>query len=351
MQLTYFVFIIDGPMGKIVVKHKAFIEDSCSLVSWAPLPYKSWNIALTATKSGIRPYCKITEVPPERDYFAFLIPPPIIFTRRRDHASDNQGKSERLHNLFFVWSCIRHFWLECLQATSDSYSKAFPEKLRLTRTGWNDLLSGVYFRKLWPVPPGQKLSGEFEITHFWKYGWGELFQDLPEHMRSQPVPTFGNRLLQPADFESDELKALVTFDVVINSMHHEFLEADRVLMKDRLEFVGEALKTRSDAKALLFRKTFSVGSSFTPDHSASSTRCASWMLNFITAVKDWPQSEGVQPPVLHTANVDIQSITNSFEHYIPIYYQGIMDALRIPPTMLLQTPIVSQELLSKVAMF
>jgi hypothetical protein len=245
-----------------------------------------------------------------------------------------------------VWCCIRRFWLDRLQTTSNHYSAPFQEQWRLTRSGWNDLLSGVYFRKLWPAPPGQKLSGEFQITHFWKYGWGELFPDLPEPMRSQPVPLFGDNLLQPADFASDELKALVAYDAAINSIHHEFHEANRVLTKD----IAPTNDSPScpDAKALLFCKNFTMGASFTPDRSASSTERASWMNRFIGIITDWPQCVGARLSPLDQEDIHADSIINSFDSYIPIYYQGIMDALRIPPTMLLQPPNTSEELSRKV---
>lgn len=169
-------------------------------------------------------------------------------------------------------------------------------------------------------------------------------------MRFQPVPLFGDKLLQPADFASDELKALVAYDATINSIHHEFHEANRVLTKD-IAPTKDSLPSCPDAKALLFRKNFIMGASFTPDRTASLTYHASWMNRFIGIVTGWPQCVGACLPPLEQEDTHTDSIINSFDSYIAIYYQGIMDALRIPPTMLFQAPNTSEELSRKVKAF
>lgn len=320
----------------LIHKAQEFLENSSYLAPWCPKPFKPWNSSLYA--AHMRPAFHITPVPPDRDFFAFLIPPPLIFTRRRDQPPTAQNREDRLHHLFFIWCCIRGTLLNRLESTTDYSAR---QQWRLTRQQWNDVLSGHYFRKLWPVLPGHKLNGDFDITLFWLHGWGPLFDNMPD---SSPVPMFGDRPLVPADFACDSLKAIVAYDVAINSIHFEFTEADQILTKDH-----SPDENRTLLRTLVFQMGLKLGSTRVPDSTHPETSRISWKNRFLRLIKDWPQCAGL-PPINPEETNECQ-VDESLHRYIPAYYQGIMDALRIPPTMLFESPQVSDILQAKLASF
>lgn len=319
----------------LVHKAKEYFEQSSSLAHWCPAPFKAWNQGLYV--ASMKPQSSVTRVPSDRDYFTFLTPPPLIFTRRRDQPSGGDNKPERVHNLFFMWSCLRKPWLQRLQAPFDQAAR---ERWRLTRQQWNDLLSGLYFRRLWPAPAGNKLCGDFDITNFWKHGWGPLFDDTADEMR--PVPMFGDRPLNPSDFTCDNLKAIVAYDVAIHSIHHQFVEAD-------LALTGDETPDRKLAQSLVFQRGLALAATSVPTPSDSREYRLAWMRRFLGLVKDWPQCGVWRLPPIDPDETDEGNLRHLTDLYIPVYYQGIMDTLRIPPTMLFQAPVISDVYRSMLA--
>jgi len=81
-----------------------------------------------------------------------------------------------------------------------------------------------------------------------------------------------------------------------------------------------------------------------PSQSPSLSTRQNWAADFTSLVADWPQYanwKAARPPLPDPdfiSTLDFKPLDDFLHHYIQIYYQGIYDALRTPPTPLLIRP-------------
>jgi len=330
----------------LALKCRRLLEEASKLASWAPAPVKYWEVSVAPTTTFFA-LCPVPEVSTP-DHLAFLTPPPHIFTRRQGPAggydSDDDRKPNparnvnRCHTLLFIWVCIRRFWQSRLDAafvngTFDTHESI--SEYRLGTRKWKDLLHANAFRK----------SGkdEFDIQQFWTYG--DIFGIQAFFEDANPVPQVLGRALTPIDFQYDALKALVVWDASLTSAKYQFEEADNILMRGaRLSPASTIL--RCAKRTRLFRDSYNIPSAPHPSQSDSVETRQDWVCEFCGIISDWPQySRWKNPPPKPEREVisklDFKQLDGFLGIYIPIYYQGIFDALRTTPTPLLIRPDTS----------
>jgi hypothetical protein len=128
--------------------------------------------------------CEIAEAPRTHKYFAFLTPPPHIFTRHKESTSEPSPKKGlkidrwntaashpgRTHVLLFIWVCIRRLWIDQIKtAIENGDSDARVERTTLRKLfpralaqGWRAqiqpillppmLLEVQHWQPLWEIP-------------------------------------------------------------------------------------------------------------------------------------------------------------------------------------------------------
>ena len=241
---------------------------------------------------------------------------------------------QRCNTLLFIWVCIRRFWASKLDA-----QLLTPNVERLTTRDWKDLLHGNTFQNAWPKDSNGKLLAEFDIAHFWKHG--DVFGCASVFEECSPVPVVDDRAFSPNDFKCDVLKSIVVWDAALMSAKYQFEEADNILMQAT---EASIMLERNAKRNTLFKDGHHISLEPHPSQSDDLPTRQDWTIRFTSLVADWPQYanwKATRPPAPDTdyiCTLDFKLLDQFLERYIQIYYQGVYDALRTPPTPLLIRP-------------
>lgn len=283
------------------IKYRAQLQDALTCATWSSVPYIECQHALLATRwTAPNP-----PLVPEPDVLRYTMPPPFIFTRSRDDPGQPKSQDHRLHNIFFLWVCVRR---KCL---------AHPEQWCKTTVEWKDLLSGAYFRALHPQ------GEEMDIDHFWKYGWGALFPGCEDQ---QPVPLYRGERLRPAAFQDTCLRKIIVYDVSLISIKYQFEQANKML------------RGGDYAVEHLIKKDPSIVDFSCHPHPLSS----SWLSEFELQISHWPQFKTAGLPLIEDGMPGEQEHTKRVLAHLQAYFQGVQDCLRTLPTMFFPYPPVEK---------
>lgn len=227
------------------------------------------------------------------------------------------ASDQRLHNIFFIWVCIRRHWI------------ARPHPSSLSTQEWKNLLSGEYFRQLAPD------KASFDITMFWVHGWGHLFPLCDD---DDPVPLFRGERLTPPVFADKHIKNILVYDVSLLSMKFQFEQADDVL-------VGKPRHPSPERDSL-----FKVDASAIDFSRSANPYAISWMTLFEQFILHWPQWKEKPPRFPLLCDVAGDTMDDSrIAANLRIFYQGIQDSLRTVPTMFYPRPDVPRHVIDACA--
>ncbi|KAF8144562.1 hypothetical protein K438DRAFT_2029131 [Mycena galopus ATCC 62051] len=149
----------------------------------------------------------------------YIAPPPHLFL--------GFTKPEKMQAAFFIWMCMRRPWLARIRN-----NLADPMVWGMTTQRWRDVLSGQY----WKLRHAQ---GTFDLRKFWKAGGPLIFQDdeaaTIEADISPEMPNSPTGRLEPVNFATESIRALVLWDLALCHCQLQLDRADEILHTSRLE--------------------------------------------------------------------------------------------------------------------
>ncbi|KAJ7766849.1 hypothetical protein B0H16DRAFT_374015 [Mycena metata] len=148
--------------------------------------------------------------------------------------------------------------------------------------------------------------------------------------------------IEPADFDSPALQALLCTDLELAHVKLQFEQTDDILL-DIQSWTSQERTDRLDARAAIFRNSWDLSFAAVPLEASDILARRPWINNFGDLLRDWPNFESMVPlGVPHSENDTdpsyLASLANFEQALITFYLQTVSDTLGIRPARPRQRP-------------
>lgn len=239
----------------------------------------------------------------------------------------------------------------------------------LTADMWRDILGGIYWKRQIPIKGSKfdaSLDEPFNLARFWKHGdpliYGFSIVDDPSREEKAPLLSDLITPLSPNHFNSDDLKALVLWDLSLINVQVQFDRADEYFVKlssmDPVDW-----EYRRDRRHDMFHlRGWLIAGSLPPWELPYDLPRRRWVARLLEFLRNWPAISGARPMLRDLQvrrgldwdtmsprelgecckfQLTIKEINNLERDLIAVYSQGVFDSLGVLSVALLKRPSLS----------
>lgn len=242
---------------------------------------------------------------------------------------------------------------------------------QLSLDTWRDILGGTHFKRQIPLKGAKfdpAVDEAFELKHFWKYGDPLVYGFVDLDAEQAPLLVDDVTRLTPSCFESDNLKALMLWDLSLVNVQTQFDRADDYFVKRADMEEVEWMMRRDRRRDMFHLKSTKISSTAPPWELPYDAMRKRWVGRLLEFLRSWPSISMARtmldgykrrrglywntwsPRELtaffldHLSGKEVNEIEREL---IPVYCQGVFDELGILPVPLLQRPSVDMASIEK----
>lgn len=333
--------------------YRQFIDSKRSLSEcpWVSGPCQFWELTCEGTKY---PLINNTRLHPKcRAHLVYSVPPPHMFCRIVN--------VEKLHGFFYIWVCMRTRWL----------SRMYQEGLDspyfvLTADMWRDILGGIYWKRQMPTKGAvfdARVDHPFDLECFWKHGDPLIYgySNVEDHSRVDNAPLLSDlhTRLTSGHFASDDLKALVLWDLSLVNVQVQFDRADEFFVKSNSMDPIDWEYRRDRRRDMFHLRGWVISGSLPPWESPYDLPRRRWVARLLEFLRNWPTitgaismlkdlqlRRGLDWEIMTSRELgdcckfqlNVNEVNNLERELIAVYSQGVFDSLGVLPVALLKRP-------------
>lgn len=288
-----------------------------------------------------------------KDHLVYPVPPPHMFCRIT--------QPDKIRSFFFIWVCIRAHWLSRLY--QEGLSSAC---LSLTADKWRDILGGIYWKQLIPLKGrvfDATVDAPFDLQYFWKHGDPLIFGylDVASGVSEDRSPLLSDihMRLEPEDFDSDDLKSLVLWDLSLVNVQVQFDRADEIFVPPNCMDPIEWEFRRDQRRDMFHLRGWLIAGSLPPWEQPYGLPRRRWVARLLEFLRLWPaikdaswllgdleSHRGLQWKTMsHDAlgemvkfSLTVKEVNNLERDLITVYSQGVFDSLGVLTVALMKRP-------------